>query len=177
MEAITVQESQILVLAEGETTAAVNDARGHLFEAFMARVLSQLGYVNPKTEHLNVSESGMELDLVVSHKLSERVALAECKAYTSPIRGKELQAFIGKLYTYRLDKQGQVDGFFFAIPRLTQEGSETARRVSDGDNTFKYLNAGKITDLLRDLGEIEEPPQEDLEVDLLTDRALVVTPH
>jgi Restriction endonuclease len=172
---MTVQGVKVIVLAEGETCAATGNARGHLFERFVAKILERLGYSEPRTENLNVTDDGIELDVVVRHRLNGRTALAECKAFTSPIAVKELTAFYGKLTTRRLT-EGDTDGFFFALPRVTQNGAEQARLIESKDAAFKYLNADNVADVARDLGLVSEANQKLADL-IVSDPAIVITEH
>ncbi|MEV0950472.1 restriction endonuclease [Promicromonospora sp. NPDC050249] len=156
---MTVRDPLVIVLAHGDSQSAVNNAKGHLFEDFIARVLSTYGYEEPKRENLNVSESGVELDVVVRHTLDGAEAIVECKAYSSAVSAEKLSAFYGKLAARRLDSPGELRGLFVAIPRLTSDGAEKARKIQEGDQRFRSLNAVTIWDLLlgkRLIREIQE---------------------
>lgn len=170
MENVVVQDPLVLVLADGDSPGAVNHARGHLFEQFMANVLHLLGYEKPTTLSLNVTSSGVELDLSVKHQLDQIGALAECKAYTSPVRSEQLSAFYGKLSTARLDQQ-DTRGLFVAIPRLTSDGHELATKISTADKAFRLITAVDLWDILKTRGEVIPPERVS---NLLSDEALIV---
>ncbi|MFJ5839796.1 restriction endonuclease [Streptomyces shenzhenensis] len=170
---LTVADPVVLVLAHGETPAAVRNARGHLFEVFVARLLHAYGYGAPTRERLNVSADGIELDVVASHDLSGQGAVAECKAYTSPVPASMLGTFHSKLVTRRFDAL-DTQGFFVAIPRLTSSGHEYARKITAHDRNFHVLTAATIADLLHARQVIVDCPLEGL---LSSDPAVVVTEH
>ncbi|MCW2904178.1 MAG: hypothetical protein JWO67_6443 [Streptosporangiaceae bacterium] len=168
---LTVADPVVLVLAQGDTPAAISNARGHLFEAFVARLLHTYGYSDPTTERLNVIADGIELDVVASHEMSGQGAIAECKAYTSPVPASMLGTFHSKLITHRYETPS-AQGFFVAIPRLTANGHEYARKISTHDRGFHILTAGDIADLLRARHAIVDCPRENF---LPSDPAVVVT--
>jgi hypothetical protein len=173
MRSLAIQETQVLVLAAGDTPQAAANARGHLFERFVAKVLERFGYDEPRVEHLNVTDDGVELDIAVRHRLNNRPALAECKAYSAPVHVRELNAFYGKLTTRRF-AEPDTDGFFFALPRLTQPGAEQARTIEGRDTHFRYLNADVVADVARQLGLISDPPSA-VGTLIMSDPAIVVT--
>jgi hypothetical protein len=76
---------------------------GHLFEDFIGKLLERYGYGEPRAENLRVTARGVEIDLQVRHRLTGSRAIAECKAYTSPVRGELLQQFYGTLTVARFD--------------------------------------------------------------------------
>jgi Restriction endonuclease len=90
-----VSSTEIILLAEGDTAAAQSNARGHLFEEFIAQLMSVFGYEKPTRSSLNSSSNGIELDVSSNHRLTHQKMIAECKAYTSPLSAKELAAFYG----------------------------------------------------------------------------------
>lgn len=170
-----ISERSVLVLAEGDSSKGSDNAKGHLFEQFIARLLFQLGYENPNISSLNVTADGIEIDISVNHRLSKRLGLAECKAYTAPVRAKEVDAFYGKLVVARL--QGRdADGFFFALPRLTQQGAEQARTIEKADAGFHYLDADAVFDHTRAAG-LTVPPPRSLDDLITSDSAIFITEH
>ncbi|MFG2157792.1 nSTAND1 domain-containing NTPase [Streptomyces olivaceus] len=174
---VTIQETQMVILADGETPSAAANARGHLFEKFIAKVLERLGYEEPRTENLNVTSDGIEIDVTAIHRLNRRQAIAECKAYSSPVSAKELVAFYGKLNTERLVlNDGSVDGFFFALPRTTQQGAEKARTIEERDPHFRYLNADVTSKIAQEAG-LTSPAPEVLRSLISSDPAIIVTEY
>ncbi|MFZ3557067.1 restriction endonuclease [Streptomyces sp. BH055] len=174
---MAIQETQMVILAEGETPSASANARGHLFEKFIAKVLERLGYEEPRLENLNVTSDGIELDVTATHRLNRRQAIAECKAYSSPVTAKELVAFYGKLNTERLvQDDASMDGFFFALPRTTQQGAEKARVIEERDPNFRYLNADATSRVAQEAG-LTSPPPEKIRSLITSDPAIVVTEH
>ncbi|MFI8995703.1 restriction endonuclease [Streptomyces sp. NPDC053542] len=172
-----IQETQVVVLAAGDTPQAAANARGHLFELFVARMLQHFGYEDPRFDNLNVTSDGIELDVVARHRLTRRTAMAECKAYTSPVAAKELVAFYGKLHTERITSDDdEIDGFFFALPRITQHGVEKARAIESKDTSFRYLNADSIADIVMQSGMTASAPSSISGV-LSSDPAIVITEY
>jgi hypothetical protein len=142
-----VQDPVFVILATGDTQGARSHAQGHLFEHFMAQVMHELGYKKPTTENLNVKVDGVELDISIDHDLSKTKAIAECKAYSTNINVPLVTAFYGRLSSQRLD-DSSLEGFFFALPRLTAEAKAFATKTQARDNKFHVLSANDIWDLL-----------------------------
>ncbi|RFA11701.1 hypothetical protein B7R22_18285 [Subtercola boreus] len=170
MESTVVRDPLVLVLADGDSQGAISYARGHLFEQFVANLLHSLGYEKPTTLSLNVTSAGVELDLSVRHQLDKVTALAECKAYTSPVKSDQLAAFYGKLSATRLD-EGHTRGLFVAIPRLTGDGHELAKKISSLDKSFQLITAIDLWGILTSRGELVLP---EATARQLTDEALIV---
>ena len=156
MQQVVVQDPVVLVLVDGDNPGAVSHAKGHLFEQFIANLLHTLGYEKPTTLNLNVTSTGVELDVSVQHEMDGIAALVECKAYSSPVKSEHLSTFYGKLSTARLDEP-TTRGFLVAIPRLTGDGQEVAARISASDKTFRVLTAIDIWKILTDRGLIALP--------------------
>ena len=133
MQTISLAGPRVLVVVDGDSPGAVSNAIGHLFEDFMARLLELYGYGQPRPENLRVTARGVEIDLEVRHRLTgSKRAIAECKAYTSPVRGELLQQFYGTLTVARFDDP-DTQGLFIALPRLTAEGHEQAKVIAARD--------------------------------------------
>ena len=98
---VAITDSVVLVLADGDSEAAVSNARGHLFEDFVARLLHAHGYNRPTTERVSVSADGIELDVVATTRLMGQSAIAECKAYSSVVPASALGTFHSKLVVRR----------------------------------------------------------------------------
>ncbi len=169
-------DTQVLVLADGKNQSAVNNNRGHLFERFAARLLERMGYVEPSVENLNVTADGIELDVVVRHRLNGRLALAECKAYSSEIRAREFASFYGTLNGQRRLREEDIDGFFFALPRLNRSGSEQARKIENKDPGLRYLDVQDVVSAALEIGLISAPP-DDLADCQLSDEAIVISEY
>lgn len=163
----------VLVLAEGPSTAAVSNAKGHLFEKFVARLLNIFGYNEPTQEKLNVTAEGIELDVVAVHEMNGQQAVAECKAYSSPVAAEKLDAFYGKLATRRFSAPN-TQGYFVALPRLTPPGQEQASRIQANDPAFKVLTATGVVELLRSRNLVVGCPLSGL---VTSDPAVLVTEH
>jgi hypothetical protein len=171
---IPVTDPLVLVLARGESDSARNNTRGHLFESFVARLLHEYGYSRPTTTNLNVSADGIEVDVVADHDLSGEHAIAECKAYKSPVAAALLATFHSKVITSRFE-HGDAAGYFFALPRLTSEGKQYAEKIGANDPKFKIVTAVDVFDLLLARRVIVPAP---VAADrLVSDPAVVVTEH
>ena len=147
MDRITVQDYKVLVLANGDTVAAISNAKGHLFEAFIAKLLHEHGFDKPAERNVNVTADGIELDVVVGNTFTKQGAIAEGKAYSTNVKAQALTSFYGKLQMARFEDPG-VHGFLFALPRLVADGDEQARKVAARDSQFHYFDAQAIVDSL-----------------------------
>jgi len=170
---VVIEEPAIHVLAPGATAPAKNNAKGHLFEHFMARLFSYFGYKDPERRDLNVTSNGIELDLVVHHATTGHDAIAECKAYATPIRAGELNKFYGRLQGERIDAS-TLFGYFIAIPGLVPEADEQARRFMKHDRNFKVLTALEIYNLIQSKGLLKDPPESS---GILSDLSVFITQH
>lgn len=167
---MAVQDTKVIVLPDdGEPTT-----EGALFERFVGKLLAEsYGFDQPTTQSLNVTADGIELDVVANHRLTGGKAIAECKAYTRPVKAAELAAFYGKVAADRLDGN-QTFGVMFALPRLTADGGEKAREIASKDGNFRYLSADDLATTLRQSGLIADVPDS---VDDSSDHAIVITEH
>ncbi|GHH69849.1 hypothetical protein GCM10018793_02950 [Streptomyces sulfonofaciens] len=178
MERLAVQDHQVLVLAAGDTPAARNNAKGHLFESFVALLLHEYGYEAPTTSDLNVHSDGIEIDVSAANTITRHKAIVECKAYTSNVRAQACTSFLGKLQLARYETEDNVFGYFFALPRLVAEGEEVARKARAKDKHFRYFNVTDVVDLLRKRQLISEPPENNsATAPLLSDPAIIITEH
>ena len=173
IDALGLPDPVVLVLAEGETDAAINNARGHLFERFVARLLQIYGYNKPTQQHRNITRDGIELDVSATHGMTGHSAIAECKAYISPVTAAMLGSFHSKLVTTRYASP-HTQGFFVALPRLTSNGQEQADLIAANDSSFRVLAADNVVELLKSSQTIVECPTPGL---LTSDPAVVVTEH
>jgi hypothetical protein len=169
---IPVSPATVLVLADGKTQSERNDARGHLFESFVARLLAKWGYSEPRTENLNVSANGIELDVVATH-VTGQAAVAECKAYSTNVPAEMLGTFYGKLSMMRLS-EADTFGWFVAIPSLTGPGVAQAKAIAARDRKFKLITAFDVVKFLEQANEVGDFPGGET---LLSDRAVVITTH
>ncbi len=167
-----VGSTDVVILAAGKSVAERNNARGHLFEQFIAKVLELYGYEPPTTRSLNQTSSGIELDVVTKHVTTGHLAMAECKAYSTNVPVDRLSSFYGDLAVERMSV-ATTYGYFVALPRLTSDGEERARTIARTDKNFKLLTATEIVDLLAGKGLLREPTNLP---DPISDRAVIVTP-
>lgn len=175
MDNLKLQELSVIVLSDAATSSASANQRGHLFELFAARLLELFGYGEVKTENLNVTSEGIEIDLVATHTLTKKRAIIECKSYASNVAAKEMLAFLGKLMTERHDDPS-LEGYFICLPKLTQPGVEKARANEKQDNSFHYFDAQDVHSLLVQRGVLGPDPAELTEL-VTSDRTVVITEH
>lgn len=157
MPALALPDLTVLVLAHGDTPQQQANARGHLFERFVATLLSRYGFEEPRPSNCNVTAEGIELDVVARHNLTRSRAIAECKAHSQPVKAKELTNFYGKLAADRLDDPGTF-GLLVALPRLNPEGEEKARAIMARDSSFRYLRADDVVSAMRELEMVVDEP-------------------
>lgn len=143
-----------------------------MFEKFISRVFEAYGCAAPSHKTVNVSANGYELDIATTIKITGDRAIAECKAYSSNVRVEELSKFYGKVATERLDG-GIVHGWFVALPGLTSDGYQLARRIQAGDSQFRLFDADEIFRLLTENSWINPQPPDWPHSDL----AVVLTDH
>lgn len=166
VQANRIDQPQLIVLAPGDTPQAAANARGHLFETFVATLLHTYGYEAPTKSNVNVTAEGIEIDVVTKHRLDNKIAYAECKAYGRPVKAAELTSFYGKLTVQRFSQPDAL-GLMIVSPRLTPEGEEQARRITEKDTNFLYIASDEIVSRLR---------QEKIVVDLPDPKRLVSDP-
>jgi Restriction endonuclease len=150
----TVRSRQLVVLAEGESVSAQSNARGHLFEQFIANLLHLYGYEAPDRRRLNVTSAGIELDVTATHQMTNGSMVAECKCYSSNVPADALTSFYGKLASARLEAAGDLFGYFIAVPGLTAEADEQARKIEKRDQHFRVLTSRDILQYLEQHSEI-----------------------
>jgi len=173
VESIAFEDVAVIVLAEGDTASARANSRGHLFERFFALLLEAHGYEAATAERVDVTSDGVEIDIRARHRMTKALALAECKAYSTPVAAKELMAFVGKLVAERDESAEDIDGFFVCIPKLTQPAVEKARQREQRDNGFHYMDAQNVAQLLSDTKRFSQPPAA-LSDAVLSDLAVIV---
>lgn len=171
MQSLAIPEQRVLVLASGETTSEINDARGKLLERFVARLLYQYGYGEPRVENLNVLQDGIEIDVTAKHSLTKHGAMAECKAYSTNVNVEAVKNFYGALSAARLE-DADTFGLLVVLPRLTRNGDELARKIAASDRKFLYLNADGISAALHERNELTTCP---IVISLTSDPAIVIT--
>jgi hypothetical protein len=172
-EVVRLSDPVVIVLAEGDTQSAINNAKGHLFEDFVARLLHEYGYSQPETQRISVTREGVEIDVTATHELTGHAAIAECKAYTSPVSAAMVGTFHSKLVTARYSSP-DTQGYLVALPKLTANGHELADLIAKNDNRFKLLTAVDVVVLLRSRRAIVDCPIPDI---LISDPAVVISEH
>lgn len=144
---LQISDPQIVIVAPGDSPAAQANARGHLFEALIARLFAAYGCEVPTTQTLNVKSNGYELDIVTRIKITGERAIAECKAYSSRLSIQTVSSFYGKLNAERFGDPG-VHGWFVAIPGLTSDAQGFADQIAKNDRAFRSLNATQVYDYI-----------------------------
>ncbi len=169
---LDISAPQIVIVADGDTPSSQANARGHLFERFVARLFEAYGCNAPTKSSMNVRQSGYEVDISTSFTLSREPAIAECKAYSSVLPLSALSNFYGKLSAERFDNQ-LMHGWFVAVPGMTADGHEFARKLEAGDKRFRLVTATDIYQLVKQKSwAIPILAQEGY---LLSDHALLLT--
>src|SRR5688500_14225374 len=93
--------------------AAESNARGDLFGRLVEDFFLALGYSDCR---LNIHKSGREVDLVASHRLENRHALAECKAQADHVGGAAINKFAGVLDAERrTGRYPDLSGYFLSV--------------------------------------------------------------
>ena len=161
----------ILVLAQGDSPGAVRNARGHLFEEFVGRLLELHGYEEPHRRRMNVTSDGIELDLSVRLRLTGQRAIVECKCYSTPVKATVATSFYGELAKERLSDKN-VHGFLVVTPRLTPEADEFIHEVRKHEASLTVLTSREIADILHTQNLIPTISRDD---SLITDHAVVIT--
>lgn len=156
MNQIVLETNSVAVLADGKTTSDISNNRGHLLEVFVAKVLAQMGYNDPRTENLNVTSEGVEIDVVAKHRITGDRAICECKAYSSNIATHHLTSFLGKFALERADDD-RAFGLFVGLPRLTAEGIEKAQSAEKKIPGFRYLGSTELIEILDGAKLIPDP--------------------
>jgi hypothetical protein len=157
VDQIGLETMRLEVLAKGATAADVSNRRGHLFESFLAQLLGHLGFREPRTEDLNVTSQGVEIDVMATAKVTGHPLMAECKAYSSNVRVPALTSFLGKYLLEHADNP-QLAGLFVALPRLTPEAKEKADAAAEKFPLFRHLGTHDICELLIDAGLLPPIP-------------------
>ncbi|APW37994.1 hypothetical protein RD110_12975 [Rhodoferax koreense] len=150
-QSLDIAAPPLVIIADGDTPAAQGNARGHLFERFIARVFEAYGYEAPSRASMNVRSNGYELDISTKTTLSGEPAIAECKAYSSPLAITALKAFYGQLCTERLESP-TTKGWFVAIPGMTGDGHQLAKKLETKDSGFRLLTAVEVYELVKQKG-------------------------
>lgn len=169
---LDISAPQIVIVAAGDSPSAQANARGHLFEKFVAKLFEAYGCEKPITKNINVRSYGYEVDIVTRFTLTDARGIAECKAYSSPLTVSDLNTFYAKLCTDRFDHK-DTHGWFVAIPGLTKDGHELARKIEANDTKFKLITAYEIYNLVIQSNWIN--PIQATQGMVLSDEAILVT--
>lgn len=128
--------------------AIENNRQGDLFGRLMSDLFVALGYDAPR---LNVHKAGRELDLICSHRLERRRAIAECKATDDAIGGADINKFIGALDAEHDEQDTAVAGYFVSLSGFTETAIEQERQrrrtkiiLMNGQRVVDELVKGRI---------------------------------
>ncbi|MEU5261994.1 hypothetical protein [Amycolatopsis sp. NPDC021455] len=110
--------------------------KGVLFEQFTRRLVEMCGY---QDINLRVKRASLEYDIEAISRMTRRQLNGEAKAHESAIAGKELTAFVGKLFPIAMLNNG-VDGLFISTSEFTPDGGDFLRSL-----TSEVLNAANMT--------------------------------
>lgn len=134
---------KLKILADGESSSAKANARGHLFEKLMSDVLNHYGY--SIEERPNVNYAGMEIDIEGKASLTRIKIYAECKCYDKDIDSPKFQQFYGK-YLAKWFQDKRCQGLFIAIPRINSSamGFYNENCVNNDEITIKLLNENHV---------------------------------
>jgi hypothetical protein len=173
VQQIAIETTAVVVLAEGDSVAETSNKRGHLFEVFVAQLLSTQGYEEPRLDNLNVTSEGIELDVQARHRVTGQRLIAECKAYSSNLRAPMLTSFLGK-FVLELVDDPHLNGLFVGLPRLTPGAREKADEAQRKFPGFRYLGSVEVSDLLEKAHLL---PSWDAGPKLKSDPTVVITEH
>jgi hypothetical protein len=120
--------------------------RGDLFGRLMSDLFVSLGYDHVR---LNIPRSGREIDIEAEHRLERRAALAECKALSDPVGGKELNTFRGKLPAERRRHEGvAITPYFVSLSGFTETAID--QEVESGDEAVVLVDGRQVvTELVK----------------------------
>ena len=121
---------RLKILAQGRSPQARVLARGKLFEAMMARILSHYEYSIEHILHEDTAE--MEIDIAGKHKATGSPFFADCKFYETAIPASKLHAFYGK-YMTRWHKDKRCHGLLIALPGVDLSAREFYREHIEGN--------------------------------------------
>lgn len=163
----------VLVLAEGDSPKAVDNAKGHLFEEFVGRLLELEGYIEPERRRINVTSNGIELDLSLRNRLTGHRAIVECKCHATPVKAPAATSFFGKLSKERL-RDKDIHGFLVVTPRLSPDQEEFVSEIQKDEKSLTVLTSRSIVDLLSTKGLLPTFSNSD---PLISDHAVIITSH
>ncbi len=172
MDRIAVETSSIALLVDDSAPDAAQ-ARGRLLERFVARLLATMGYGDPRTEHLNVTNDGAEIDVIAQQKVTNEWIMCECKAHSSNITVRQLTAFLGEYALATIDDPRR-SALFIGLPSLTRNAKEKADEAQRKMPSFRYLSSYAVCQLLVDANLL--PPLDNGPA-LMSDPTVVVAEH
>ena len=105
--------------------------KGDLFNQLVFDVFHALGFHNPI---FNTHKAGREIDIALTHRTENRVALVESKAQDEKISGSDINKFVGALGVERIryEKEGaRVVGYFVSMSGFKESALEQERERSE----------------------------------------------
>lgn len=125
--------------------------KGQLFERFTRRLVDMCGYQDIQ---LRVKHASLEFDIEAISRMTRRRLNGEAKAHEAAVAGKEVTAFIGKIFPIAMANNG-TDGLFISTSSFTPEGGDyleslTPNVLSAANMTIRTLVGQQIVDFLCD---------------------------
>jgi len=112
-----------------------SNKKGDLFCRLMSDVFHSLGYGEPR---FDISKSGREIDIRTSHRVEQKIAIAECKAHKDKIGGSDINKFIGALDAERKKivknnqfKSHNIIGYFASISGFRETAIEQEDEIDN----------------------------------------------
>lgn len=106
--------------------------KGKLFESLLQQYLQAAGF---KVE-LRRKKNSLEYDIEGKNTITNQHVVGEAKAFESPIKGKELSSFVGKLVPLGL-MENRVHGLFLSTSSLTPDADDYFSTVRNYGITTK----------------------------------------
>lgn len=114
--------------------------KGDLFGRLMKDFFHSLGYNEPQ---LNINRTGREIDIKSSHRIENKIAIAECKAHTELIGGADINKFVGafnaetsKGLKNKKTEMSSFVGYFISLSGFKESAKE---QENDLDNSRVLL--------------------------------------
>jgi hypothetical protein len=145
------------IVAQGDNKSVASQARGKLFEKVSAEVLRHHGY-DIDNHQLNVTYSGMEIDIEGRARIAGVPLYAECKCYSRDVDCVQLQTFFGK-YMTRWFKNSKAHGLFIALPGINSPAMGFYREncESNSEITLRLLQEPEVMKALVDSRIVVHP--------------------
>lgn len=115
-----------IIMLESKT-----NQKGDLFNQLVFDVFHALGFHNPI---FNTHKAGREIDIALTHRTENRVALVESKAQDEKISGSDINKFVGALGVERIryeNEGARVVGYFVSMSGFKESALEQERERSE----------------------------------------------